>query len=613
MKSISFVQVNHNTGNKENAYFLPYSAACIWSYLNSVPNNPYTLNHLLFRREPVDSIVEKLQHDDVVAFSCYIWNRKYCLAVAKRLKEINSEIKIVFGGPELEVTDTSFFSKYPYIDVHVVNEGEIVFSDLVFNFDNLPSVDGIIYNDNGRTVTNKLAKRIDNLTILPSPYLDGTFDRLAKDHPEIEWNATIETNRGCPYKCTFCDWGSLTYSKVKKFEIDRIFAEFEWVFTHNCFSIELADANFGIFVERDTMIIDEFIRLILHHQKKVLFYTNWAKNQNSAVINIVKKLITEAGQTNSSLSVALQTLNDTALDAINRKNLQTNRIKELYKQCQENNVPLMSEFIMGLPKETLSSYKQNFYKIFDMCCNIHINMYKLAGLANAELYLTSQDNVKWRKIHDWLENTTDDIDEEVNWVYSTDSMSHYDIYKAAEFSCFINTFHLRGFTNIIAEKYNLNGYLSYEQFYEGFYEFVLSDKFFMDYFDYFKSQHDQWYTVGKSSWHKIENLPFHANNYLYHLHTKIHAEDKVEYVFDMIKSYLKSIDCYHEDIFELQKAMVITFDNESSFPKAFGNSTLINPNKTCETKQEFLSKLYFLRERSFGKAMIESVQERQAA
>ena len=128
MKSISFVQVNHNTGNKENGYFLPYSAACIWSYLNSFPNNPYTLNHLLFRREPVDSIVEKLQHDDVVAFSCYIWNRKYCLAVAKRLKELNPRIRIVFGGPELEVTDTSFFSKYPFIDVHVVNEGEVVFS-----------------------------------------------------------------------------------------------------------------------------------------------------------------------------------------------------------------------------------------------------------------------------------------------------------------------------------------------------------------------------------------------------------------------------------------------------------------------------------------------------
>ena len=159
----------------------------------------------------------------------------------------------------------------------------------------------------------------------------------------------------------------------------------------------------------------------------------------------------------------------------------------------------------------------------------------------------------------------------------------------------------------------MKGYLTYEQFYEGFYDFVLNDPYFNEYFEYFKSQHDQWYTIGKSSWYRIEGLSFHANNYLYHLHTKIHSEDKVDYVFSMIKSYLKSIDRYHEDIFELQKDMVITFDSESYFPKTSSSGTLINPNKTCENKQEFLSKLYFLRERSFGKAMIESVQERQAA
>ena len=79
----------------------------------------------MFRREPVDSMVEKLQHDDVVAFSCYIWNRKYNLTVAERLKELNPKIKIIFGGPELEVTDNQFFSKYPFIDVHVINEGEV--------------------------------------------------------------------------------------------------------------------------------------------------------------------------------------------------------------------------------------------------------------------------------------------------------------------------------------------------------------------------------------------------------------------------------------------------------------------------------------------------------
>ena len=611
--NISFVSVNHNTGNKENAYFLPHSAACIWSYLKSLPNNPYNLNHLLFRREPVDSIVEKLQHDDVVAFSCYMWNRKYCLTVAERLKEINPEIKIVFGGPELEVTDISFFSKYPYIDVHVINEGERVFSELVFNFDNLSSVDGIIYNENGRTITTKPAQRITDLSILPSPYLDGTFDDLADEYPEIEWNCVIETNRGCPYKCSFCDWGSLTYSKVKKFELERIFKEFEWVFTHNCYSVELADANFGIFVDRDNLIVDEFIRLIHKHNKQVLWHTNWAKNQNSTVVNIVKKLITEGDQTNSNLTVALQSLDDTVLEEVHRKNLHTNKIKELYEECQKHNVPICTEFIMGLPKDTLNTYKQNYYKIFEISCNIHINIYTLLGLSNSELTLSNQDNVQWRAINGWVENSTDDVDEDIKWVYSTDSMSHHDIYKAAEFSCFINAFHLRGFTNFIAEHYHNNNLMSYEDFYEGLYSFCMDDPYIKEYFKYFKEQHSSWYITGKSNWHKIEGLPFHANNYLYHFVTKVHADNKTDYLFDIIEAYLKEVDCFHSDIFELQKALLITYENESSFPKVHNGQTLINPNNTVESKREFLRKIYFWRERSFGKAMINSLEDKQAA
>ena len=38
----------------------------------------------------------------------------------------------------------------------------------------------------------------------------------------------LETNRGCPYGCTFCDWGSATLSRIRKFDLDRVFAELEW-------------------------------------------------------------------------------------------------------------------------------------------------------------------------------------------------------------------------------------------------------------------------------------------------------------------------------------------------------------------------------------------------
>lgn len=50
------------------------------------------------------------------------------------------------------------------------------------------------------------------MPIFPSPYLTGEFDEI---DPARWRSATIETNRGCPYGCTYCDWGSATLSRIR--------------------------------------------------------------------------------------------------------------------------------------------------------------------------------------------------------------------------------------------------------------------------------------------------------------------------------------------------------------------------------------------------------------
>ena len=613
MKFISLIQANLNTGSKKDSYFLPYSVGCLWSYLNSLPNNPYTLNKLVFSREPIEDLAYKLQYDDIVGFSCYIWNRNYSLKLAKRIKELNPNVKIVFGGPELEVTDPNFFKLYPYIDVHVISEGELVFADLALNIDNLASVNGIIFNQNNTTVRTPAAKRIDDLSNMPSPYLDGTFDKLAENYPDIEWNCSIETNRGCPYKCTFCDWGSLTYSKVKKFNLEKVFAELEWVATHNCFSVELADANFGIFVERDNLIIDEFIRLNKKYGKHIQFATNWAKNQNRAVVKLVKKLMQDDNQGSTSVTISLQSLTDEVLDTINRKNLHVNKFSEIYQDCQSLNVPLSTEIIIGLPKETFTTYKQTYYKLFSMAPNVHVNIYKLTGLNNAELYLTNQDGAEFSKIYDWVDNNTDDIDEEYKWVRSTNSMPYDDMYLSTEFSCFINTFHLRGITNIISRYLNDNHILSYEDFYEKLYVYIKQQPYFKEYFKYFRKEYDNWYSTGRSNFYKISNVTFHANNYLFHLLLKIHHENKINYVFQLIQDFLDNEAIFIEKTFELQKESVITYHTQNHYPKFVGTNKLLNPNQTFQDFDEFIGRLYFFRQAAFGQAVIERTTINQAA
>ena len=56
-----------------------------------------------------------------------------------------------------------------------------------------------------------------DLDEIPSPFLEGAFDSIMAANPQESWIGLWETNRGCPFRCTFCDWGSATAAKVTKF------------------------------------------------------------------------------------------------------------------------------------------------------------------------------------------------------------------------------------------------------------------------------------------------------------------------------------------------------------------------------------------------------------
>ena len=89
----------------------------------------------------------------------------------------------------------------------------------------LRDVAGIVFRDGDEVVRSGDRDRITDVDDIPSPYLNGMLDAYGE---AVEGTAIIETNRGCPYGCTFCDWGSATLSRIRKFDLDRVFAELEW-------------------------------------------------------------------------------------------------------------------------------------------------------------------------------------------------------------------------------------------------------------------------------------------------------------------------------------------------------------------------------------------------
>ena len=105
----------------------------LWSYASkdNILANSFLLNQLIFKREDVETTAKILAKDNIVGFSCYIWNRNYCYTLAKEIKKHNPNCLIIFGGPEPAITDKKVFAKHSYIDIIVKQEGEKTFAKVL--------------------------------------------------------------------------------------------------------------------------------------------------------------------------------------------------------------------------------------------------------------------------------------------------------------------------------------------------------------------------------------------------------------------------------------------------------------------------------------------------
>ena len=261
--------------NNSISYWIPYSVGCIWSYayqFEHIKNN-FNLKEIFFKRDKPSDVIDKIENPTVCGFSCYVWNEKYCLELAKEIKKTWPDCVVVFGGEQV----TSAFCNYDFIDCVIQYEGEENFLDLL---------EHII---DGKKLPNVFPKKRLNSLSIPSPYTTGVFDKIVNDNPDAIWNMSFETNRGCPFSCTFCNWGSLTQSKIKKFNIDRVRKDLEWCIGKPVVYLFAADANFGIFKERD-LEIAKVIKEVASKCSIDAVNLQYTKNSNETVFQIAKDM-----------------------------------------------------------------------------------------------------------------------------------------------------------------------------------------------------------------------------------------------------------------------------------------------------------------------------------
>jgi len=366
MKKVYFTQINNVIAE---ATFLPLSVAYVWEYCNANVEG-WELGGILFERETVAEYLKQITDPDVFAISTYVWNWTVSQELARAIKQKYPNCLIVMGGPQVPYRQSWLEQNRDICDVIVTYAGERTFAELLRGSLTAPGI---------MTVDSYTVPKPDKLIEdIPSPYLSGLMNSLMK--PNKQYSAIIETNRGCPYRCTFCDQEALYYNKIAKFNHDRVLSELDWVSNNKIEFLYFADSNLGIF-ERDLQFI--------HHLAKNKNATGYPRNIDYATAKQQPDRILELGRIlnheakiNRGMTIALQSMNPKTLDAIKRTNIANIDLEKTVQTYNKNNIENYCELILGLPEETFNSWISGIGKILELGSDHALTVHPLSIVPN---------------------------------------------------------------------------------------------------------------------------------------------------------------------------------------------------------------------------------------
>ena len=312
----------------------------------------------------VDDIIDDIEKQpiDVFMISNYAWNHKLCSEVARKIRNKHPNVIIISGGPnQFDVPD--------YIDYmcFAMGHGEIFLIEL---FKQLEKHGKVIAPD---FVPYLITKNFKSL-ITTSRYEFPAVSSIKHNHEYIlenvntakRLNKTLtfyyETTRGCPYSCTYCEWGAGgTSAKLSQKPLDIILEEIELLALSGVTEISIIDANFGI-LKRDVDIIKKIAeckKLYGNPQLVMLFgLTKNSRKNKEAVLDVMFE-----AELMEVYFMAIQSADENVLNNVKRTDIDLEdnmQLAEKYKRLYNSSAKV--ELIMGLPGDTLD----NFYKEMDL-------------------------------------------------------------------------------------------------------------------------------------------------------------------------------------------------------------------------------------------------------
>ena len=392
MSSKKIVYMNEFNVRMGKATYLPLVSGILRAYAETdeeIRAN-YTFKPFLFCIDRFENLIAQYDEAPTMAtFSISMWNEQLSLQMAREIKSRWPDCLVVFGGAQCPHDSRSYLEQHDFIDVSVRAEGEDAFFGICKRFIKSRDFSGVPNVTFRHPATGEIVANPENsdferdLDHYPSPYTSGVFDYMFARHPEYEFQAIIETNRGCPFLCTFCYWGrGGTTRRYRYHSLERVRQEVEWVARSGIRYLFNANSNFGMH-KRDGEIVDMLIesKKKFNHPEK--FRTCWGKNTDDKIFMLAAKL--HKYDMEKGITLARQSNSKPVLANIKRGNIKLSSYAALQRRFNDLDVPVYTEMILGLPGETYESWRDGIQQILEAGLKNQLFVYQCEVYPNTEM------------------------------------------------------------------------------------------------------------------------------------------------------------------------------------------------------------------------------------
>lgn len=340
-------------------------------------------------RDDADAYVDALTafEPQLIGVSLFVWSAKCLIEVARRMKKRFPDCTIIFGGPSARpaVLDLAPYRKaIDYVDAVVTRDGEQAICDIARAIQNasatvdhhttLSSVVGLELPTPLGWKNTGLRPKLQNLDVIASPYQMGLMHYGAVGY--------LESFRGCPMNCTFCEWGAPDIAQGA-FSEDYLTRELEALAAHDAPAVFNVDAGLNLNAQA--------FRNLVAAEKKVGFLKKsglWCEIYPSKITDDHLEFLSQCGP--SYLGVGLQSFNPELLKRMQRP-YGRERFGPAIEQLSKVAYNIEVQIIFGLPTDTWDGFLETLN--YALSLPVTVRVYHCLVLPDA---LLTRGKAEWQ-------------------------------------------------------------------------------------------------------------------------------------------------------------------------------------------------------------------------